>query len=96
MTRKKESQELRGGGTPGQAQGQNQDDPWPEAYGIHTAPVGTGTNSQNQSSNRLDRGFPGGSVVKHPPAMQETQVRSMKSRRSPGEGNGSPLQNSCL
>ena len=96
MTRKKESQELRGGGTPGRAQGQNQGDPWPEAYGIQTAPVGAGTNPQNQPSNILERGFPGGSVVKNPPEMQETQVRSMKSRRLPGEGNGNPLQNSRL
>ena len=33
--------------------------------------------------------------VKNPPAMQETQVRS-KSGRSPGRGNGNPLQYSCL
>ena len=33
---------------------------------------------------------PGGSVVKNLPAKQETQVRS------PREGNGNPLQYSCL
>jgi len=32
-------------------------------------------------------------VVKNLPVMQETWVRS---GRSPGEGNGNPLQNSCL
>ena len=32
-------------------------------------------------------------VVKNLPIMQETQVRS---GRSPGEGNGNPLKNSCL
>ena len=37
-------------------------------------------------------GFSGGSVVKYLPAMQETP----KLGRSPGEGNGNPLQYSCL
>ena len=41
-------------------------------------------------------GFPGGSVVENPPAMQETQVPSLGQEDSPGEGNGSPLQYSCL
>ena len=44
-------------------------------------------------------GFPGGSVVKHLPAMQETQEVSgliAGSGRSPGEGNGNSLQYSCL
>ena len=36
-------------------------------------------------------GFPGGSVVRNPPAMQETQVRSLG-----WEGNGNPLRYSCL
>ena len=34
-------------------------------------------------------------MVKNPTAMQETWVQS-KSGRFPGEGNGYPLQNSCL
>ena len=34
--------------------------------------------------------FQGSSVVKNPPAKQEVWVRS------PGEGNGNPLQYSCL
>ena len=34
-------------------------------------------------------------MVKNPPAKQETQVQSL-SGRSPGEGNGNPLQYSCL
>ena len=34
-------------------------------------------------------GFPGGVVVKNPPAMQDT------SGRSPGGGNGNSLQYSC-
>ena len=33
-------------------------------------------------------------TVKNLPAMQETQVQSLG--RSPGEGNGNPLQYSCL
>ena len=28
--------------------------------------------------------------------MQETQVQSLGQERSPGEGNGNPLQYSCL
>ena len=35
-------------------------------------------------------------VVKNPPAMKETWVRSLGQGRSPGEGNGYPLQYSCL
>ena len=40
--------------------------------------------------------FPGGSVVKNPPAMQENLGSIPGSGRSPGEGNGNPLQYSCL
>ena len=39
----------------------------------------------------MDKGFPGGSVVKNPPAMQETQIGSQGSGRFPGEGNGNPF-----
>ena len=40
-------------------------------------------------------GFPGGSVVKNLPANAD--VDSIPgSGRSPGEGNGNPLQYSCL
>ena len=35
-------------------------------------------------------------TVKHLSAMQETWVRSLGWEDSPGEGNGSPLQYSCL
>ena len=34
-------------------------------------------------------------MVKHLPAMQETRVRSLGGE-DPGEGNGYPLQYSCL
>ena len=45
-------------------------------------------------SNLLD--FPGGSDGRELPAMQETQVQSLGWGDSPGEGNGNPLQYSCL
>ena len=38
--------------------------------------------------------FPGGSVVKNLPALQETWVQSLG--RWPGKGNDNPLQYSCL
>ena len=44
-------------------------------------------------------GFPGGSVVKNLPATAEDtgDMGSIPgSERSPGEGNGNPLQYSCL
>ena len=33
---------------------------------------------------------------KNPPAKQETHVQSLGQGDSPGEGNGNPLQYSCL
>ena len=39
---------------------------------------------------------PGGSVVKDPPANEEDADLILGSGRSPGEGNGNPLQYSCL
>ena len=44
----------------------------------------------------LGLGFPGGSVVKNLPAMQENAGSIPGSGRSPGEGNGNPLQYSYL
>ena len=41
-------------------------------------------------------GFPGGSVVKNPPANAGAVGSISGSGRSPGEGNGNPLQYSCL
>ena len=35
-------------------------------------------------------------TVKNLPAMQKTQVQSLGQGKSPGEGNGNPLQYSCL
>ena len=48
---------------------------------------------------RTSRGFPGGSAVKNPP-VNVGNVRDAGLipglGRSPGEGNGNPLQYSCL
>ena len=41
-------------------------------------------------------GFPGGSVVKNPPANAGDVGLIPRSGRSPGEGNGNPFQYSCL
>ena len=41
-------------------------------------------------------GFPGGSEVKNPPANAGNVGSIPGSGRSPGEGNGNPLQYSCL
>ena len=40
--------------------------------------------------------FPGGSVVKNPPDNAGDAGSIPGSGRSPGEGNGNPLQYSCL
>ena len=45
---------------------------------------------------RCPRGFPGGSVVMNPPASAEDAGLIPGLGRSPGEGNGNPLQYSCL
>ena len=44
----------------------------------------------------LSRGFPGGSVVKNPPANAGDLDSMPELGGSPGEGNGNPLQYSCL
>jgi len=41
-------------------------------------------------------GFPGGSVVKNSPANAGDEGLILGLGRSPGEGNGNPLQYSCL
>ena len=40
--------------------------------------------------------YAGDAVVENPPAKQETQVRSLGWEDAPREGNGNPLQYSCL
>ena len=54
--------------------------------------------SQNEDSNRsnVDKGFPGGSVVKNPPANARDLGSIPGLGRSSGEGNGNSLQYSCL
>ena len=42
------------------------------------------------------QGLPGGSVVKNPPTTAEDAGSIPGLGRSPGEGNGNPLQYSCL
>ena len=50
----------------------------------------------NTSLNKI-WGFPAGSVVKNPPAQQEMQIQLLGQKDPlPGEGNGNPLQYSCL
>ena len=41
-------------------------------------------------------GFPGGSVVKNPPANARNTGLTSGLERSPGGGNGNPFQHSCL
>ena len=45
---------------------------------------------------RVTRGFPGGTVVKNPPADAGDPGLIPGSGRSPGRENGKPLQYSCL
>ena len=42
------------------------------------------------------KGFPGGAVVKNPPASAGDMGSIPGSGRSPGEGNGNPLQYAYL
>ena len=50
----------------------------------------------NLKNSKRIRGFPGGSAVKNPYANTGASGSIPGSRRSPGEGNGNPLQYSCL
>ena len=47
-------------------------------------------------SYNFNKGFPMGSVVKNPPANTRNASSIPWSGRSPGEGNSSPFQYSCL
>ena len=51
--------------------------------------------NQHNIVKQLPSSFPGGSVVKNPPANQGDTGWIPGSGRSPGEGNGNPLQYSC-
>ena len=44
----------------------------------------------------ITEGVPGGSEVKNPPANAGDSGWLLGSGRAPGEGNGNPLQSSCL
>ena len=48
------------------------------------------------SSLQIFEGFPGGSVVKNPPANAGDTCLILELGRSPEEGKGNPLQYSCL
>ena len=50
----------------------------------------------NTETYKLTWGFPGGSVVKNPPGIAGDACSIPGLRRSPGEGNGYPLQYSSL
>ena len=50
----------------------------------------------NSVDLRKSLGFPGGSVVKNLPAKAGDVSSIPGLGRSPGEGNGNPLQYSCL
>ena len=49
-----------------------------------------------KSSHLYSLGFPGDSVLKSPPASAGGVRSVLRSVRCPGEGNGNPLQYSCL
>jgi len=49
-----------------------------------------------QHARLRDKGFPGGSAVKNLPANAGDEYPIPASGRSPGKGNGNPLQYSCL
>ena len=51
---------------------------------------------KQKSLSKADLGYPGGSVVKNPPANAGDMGLIPGPGGSPGEGNGNPLQYSCL
>ena len=54
---------------------------------------------ENNNTPRVDMGFPGGTVVKNPPAKAGAAGAAGSIPglgRSPGRGHGNPLQYSCL
>ena len=57
---------------------------------LYSQPLSLARNKYSRNS----MGFTAGSVVKNLSAKQETWIQSL--RRSPGEGDGNPLQYSCL
>ena len=68
-------------------------------YFINVTPILNFLLSKKYGSSEIDEGFPGGSVIKNPPAeqeMQETQVASLGWKDPLEEGSGNPLQYSRL
>ena len=55
-----------------------------------------GSEKLNNMSQRSHAGFSGGSVVRNPPANAGDPGSIPGLGRPPGEGNGNPLQYSCL
>ena len=55
----------------------------------------TGGTHYFRATNLFCMGFPGGSAIKNLPANAEDSGLIPRSRRSPREGNGDPLQYSC-
>ena len=51
---------------------------------------------KQKNLSKADLGYPGGSVVKNPPANAGDMGLIPGPGGSPGEGNGNPLQYSCL
>ena len=66
---------------------------WAAIYGVAESEM-TDVTQQEQQGDIL--GFPGGLAVKNPPANPRDTGTIPGSGRSPGEGNGNPLQCSCL
>ena len=65
-----------------------------EADALTSEPPGKSGNDNGDSHYGL--GFPGGSVIKNPPANAGDVGSIPGLGRCPGEGNGTPLQYSCL
>ena len=57
---------------------------------------GVGREEETGSANQQGGGFPIGTMVENPPANAGDAGSIHGSGRSPGEGNGNPLQYSCL
>ena len=68
----------------------------PSRFRITSTELYQGANTPVQFCSKVLKGFPGSSVVKNPPANVGDSASIPESRRFPGEGNGSPLQYSCL
>ena len=58
--------------------------------------MGGGVSPTDYLTSNVDQGFAGGSVVKNPPAKAGITGSIPEWGRSPGGGNGNPLQYSCL